>query len=620
MLEHYDIVVVGGGHAGNEAAHAAATMGQKVLLISMNLTTIGAMSCNPAMGGVAKGQILREIDALGGMSGRISDRSAVQFRMLNRSKGPAMWSPRTQNDRHAFAQEWRSTLESHPNIHLWQDMVTSLIIENNRVTGVKTQLGVEIRGHKTILTSGTFLQGRIHLGQQQFQGGRSGERAAEGITNQLSSAGLIAGRMKTGTPPRIDGRSIDYSQCEPQHGDHTTEAFSYFESPNHEPQLPCHITYTNPAVHETLRASLADSPLFSGAITGKGPRYCPSIEDKIHRFADKDRHQIFIEPEGRHTVETYLNGFSTSLPKEAQLAAMRQIPGLQHARMFRPGYAVEYDYFPPTQLQHTLETRALPNLYFAGQINGTTGYEEAACQGLMAGINASQSLQGRHDVILGREEAYIGVLIDDLVTKGTDEPYRMFTSRAEYRILLRQDNADQRLTPKGRELGLIKDQDWEQFQDKQAAIKDMIKTLEQTSADPNNINPTLSAVNSTPIRQKTRWAQLLSRPHVHLAQLMNADPSLLPKHREHPTPWHELTETQIKYKGYIEKEQAQADRMRSMDSLPLPADLEFERMTSLSMEGRNKLAQHKPATLGDAGKISGVSASDLSVLMVYLGR
>ena len=620
MLEHYDILVVGGGHAGNEAAHAAATMGHKVLLISMNLTTIGAMSCNPAMGGVAKGQILREIDALGGMSGRISDRSAVQFRMLNRSKGPAMWSPRTQNDRHAFAQEWRTTLESNPNVHLWQDMVTALIIEQGKVTGVTTQLGVEIRGHKTILTSGTFLQGRIHLGQQQFQGGRSGERAAEGITDQLSAAGLITGRMKTGTPPRIDGRSIDYSQCEPQHGDPTTEAFSYFESPNHEPQLPCHITYTNPAVHDTLRNSLDDSPLFSGAITGKGPRYCPSIEDKIHRFADKDRHQIFIEPEGRNTIETYLNGFSTSLPKEAQIAAMRLIPGLQHARMFRPGYAVEYDYFPPTQLHHTLETKALPNLYFAGQINGTTGYEEAACQGMMAGINASRSLQEKPPIILGREEAYIGVLIDDLVTKGTDEPYRMFTSRAEYRILLRQDNADQRLTPKGRELGLIGDSEWNQFETKQSTIQDMVKSLEQTSAEPNNINPCLSEANSAPIRQKTRWAQLLSRPHVHLRALMGADQTLLPKHREVPTSWLELTETQIKYKGYIEKEQAQADRMRSMESLPLPTDFEFERMTSLSMEGRTKLAEHKPATLGEAGKISGVSASDLSVLMVYLGR
>ena len=620
MLEHYDVIVVGGGHAGNEAAHAAASLNQKVLLISMNLTTIGAMSCNPAMGGVAKGQILREIDALGGLSGRISDRSAVQFRMLNRSKGPAMWSPRTQNDRHAFAQEWRVTLEAHPNIHLWQDMVTALAIENDTVCGVQTQLGITIRGHKTILTSGTFLQGRIHLGQQQFQGGRSGERAAEGITDQLSAAGLITGRMKTGTPPRIDGRSIDYNQCEPQHGDATSEAFSYFESPNHEPQLPCHITYTTPAVHDALRNSLDDSPLFSGAITGKGPRYCPSIEDKIHRFADKERHQIFIEPEGRHTVETYLNGFSTSLPKEAQLAAMRLIPGLQNARMFRPGYAVEYDYFPPTQLHHTLETRALPNLYFAGQINGTTGYEEAACQGLIAGINAAHANQDKPPFALGRDEAYIGVLIDDLVTKGTDEPYRMFTSRAEYRILLRQDNADQRLTPKGRDLGLIGDSDWAHFEHKQATIRSMTKELESSSATPDSINATLESAGSSPIRQKTRWNQLLSRPHIHLQDLMNTDQELLNNNRHHPAPWYDLTETQIKYKGYIEKEQAQADRMREMEGLTLPPDLEYARMTSLSMEGRTKLAEHKPGTLEAARNISGVSASDLSVLMVYLGR
>jgi len=620
MLQSYDIIVVGAGHAGNEAAAAAAKMGSSVLLITMNMETIGAMSCNPAMGGVAKGQIVREIDALGGLSGIVSDRSAVQFRMLNRSKGPAMWSPRTQNDRAVFSKTWRELLEAIDRVHMWQDMVQSLLIEGGRVVGVCTQLGLKIKARAVVLTSGTFLQGTIHLGLQKFSGGRAGERASEGITAQLEAHGFLSGRMKTGTPPRVDGRSLDYSKMDVQPGDVRPEAFSYLPGFNIEPQMPCHITYTTAAVHDAIRGALADSPLYSGAITGAGPRYCPSIEDKVQRFADKDRHQIFVEPEGRNTVETYINGFSTSLPKEAQLTAIQLIPGFKNARIFRPGYAVEYDYFPPTQLHHTLETKGLKGLYFAGQINGTTGYEEAACQGLMAGINAHQQLAGRPELVLSRSEAYIGVLIDDLVTKGTDEPYRMFTSRAEYRILLRQDNADERLTPKGAAIGLASIERVQRLEAKLSTVSGAISLLKNTSVSPDEINSILLAKGTSPLKQRTPLERILSRPQIQMPDLLNLSDKLKALGENSPKAWLESAEILIKYAGYIDKEQVQADRIKQLHGLVLPEGLEYERMTSISMEGRGKLAEKKPRTLGDASKISGVSASDLSVLMVYLGR
>lgn len=620
MFQEYDVIVVGAGHAGCEAAAAAATMGSSVLLITMNMHTIAQMSCNPAMGGVAKGQIVREIDALGGQSGIVSDKTMIQFRMLNLSKGPAMWSPRCQSDRVRFAEEWRSVLENNPNVDFWQDTAKNIIVEDGRACGVVTSLGIEIRSKSVVLTNGTFLNGLIHIGEKNFGGGRTGEKSATGLTEQLLTLGFEAGRMKTGTPPRVDGRSLDYSKMEEQPGDENPAKFSYTDTKPLVKQRSCWITYTNQEVHDVLKTGFEKSPMFSGRIKGLGPRYCPSVEDKINRFADKDRHQIFVEPEGWDTVEVYVNGFSTSLPEDVQYAALRKIPGFENAKMFRPGYAIEYDYFPPTQLKSTLETHLVKNLFFAGQINGTTGYEEAACQGLMAGINAHRNVNDLDPFVLKRSEAYIGVLIDDLINKGTEEPYRMFTSRAEYRTLLRQDNADLRLTEKGYEIGLASDERVETVRKKKRETEEIIGKLNATKLAPDEINPTLEAIGTAPIREKISIAQLLRRPQISIDQLLEASPVVTELLAEYGTDSIQQAEINLKYDSYIEKEMLLVEKMNKLENLAIIDNFNYDVVTSLSFEGREKLKRTRPSTIGQASRISGVSPSDISVLMLYIGR
>jgi len=622
MFPNYDVIVVGAGHAGCEAAAAAANLGSKVLLVTMNMQTIAQMSCNPAMGGIAKGQIVREIDALGGYSGIVTDLSTIQFRMLNRSKGPAMWSPRAQSDRMLFAAKWREMLEQTPNVDFYQDMVQSILIKDNKACGVVTGMGHEIHSKAVVVTSGTFLNGIIHIGEKRFGGGRVAEKAATGITEQLVSLGFESDRLKTGTPPRVDGRSLDYSKMEEQKGDDEIVGFSYLDVERVKPnnQRSCFITYTNTEVHDILKTGFDRSPMYQGRIEGVGPRYCPSIEDKINRFADRDRHQIFVEPEGWNTVEIYVNGFSTSLPEEVQHQALRLIPGFENCRIFRPGYAIEYDYFPPTQLQYSLETKGLPNLFFAGQINGTTGYEEAACQGLMAGINAHQKTKDLEPFVLKRSEAYIGVLIDDLISKGTDEPYRMFTSRAEFRTLLRQDNADIRLTEKSFNLGLASAERMQKVSEKIKQVKSVKDILLEFSISPEDINPYFTKVGSAIITEKQKAARLLLRPNISLTEMKNEIPALQEALRNATNDNIEQAEIQIKYERYIEKENELVNKMSLMENLIIPDNFNYDNISAVSNEARQKFKKIKPRTLGQASRISGVNPSDVQILMVFMGR
>lgn len=623
MLQNYDVVVVGGGHAGCEAALAAAKMGASTLLVTMNMNTIAQMSCNPAMGGVAKGQILREIDALGGGGGIVSDKSAIQFRMLNMSKGPAMWSPRTQNDRMRFAEEWRLLLESTPNLDFWQDTGVSFTTKNGRIHSLITSIGIEIICKTLILTNGTFLNGKIHLGLKNFGGGRAGERGVTGLTECLVEHGFEHGRMKTGTPPRVDGRSLNYDAFEEQPGDENPGQFSHWGDYKLKKQIPCHITYTNPTTHEILKSGFDRSPMFNGAIESSGPRYCPSVEEKINRFSDRDRHQIFVEPEGWNTVEIYVNGFSTSLPEEVQIKALKTVPGFEDVKMFRPGYAIEYDYFPPTQLNHTMETKLVENLFLAGQINGTTGYEEAGCQGMMAGINAACKVQNREPFILHRNESYIGVLIDDLITKGTKEPYRMFTSRAEHRILLRQDNADLRLSPKAFELGLINQQQLEKVQQKQYNTEQGKKILRKVGIRPEQINHYISSIKGHEIKQQIKAVDLLKRPYLNLKSLVDHSEELkedLFQMKDFSDDHLFQIEIQTKYKGYIDREFDVAEKMTRLENLKIPDTIDYKKVKSISSEASEKLSQIKPKTIGQASRISGISPSDINVLLIYLGR
>ncbi len=620
MFQSYDVIVVGAGHAGCEAAAAAANMGSKVLLITMNMQTIAQMSCNPAMGGIAKGQIVREIDALGGYSGIVSDASMIQFRMLNRSKGPAMWSPRTQNDRMLFALKWREMLENTPNVEFYQDMVKGLLVKNNKVEGVITGLGHEIKAKSVVLTNGTFLNGVIHIGEKRFGGGRVSERAAEGITEQLVSLGFESDRLKTGTPPRVDGRSLNYSKMEEQLGDEEITGFSYLDTPKPKQQKSCWITYTSAEVHDILKTGFDRSPMYTGRIEGTGPRYCPSIEDKINRFAERERHQLFVEPEGWDTVEIYVNGFSTSLPEEVQYEALRKVPGFENVRFFRPGYAIEYDFFPPTQLSYSLETKALQNLFFAGQINGTTGYEEAACQGLMAGINAHLKIKGEKPFILKRSEAYIGVLIDDLISKGTQEPYRMFTSRAEFRTLLRQDNADLRLTEQSYRMGLAREERMQKVLHKRREVDAIKEVFKNTAIEPQEINPLFDQLNSSQLVEKQRIEKIILRPNLETKTLMTH----IPKVQEVLAPFTEeaieQAEIQTKYQVYIDKEKELVERMRQMEDLAIPENFNYLKIQALGAEAREKLNRIRPQTLGQASRISGINPSDVQILMVYMGR